>query len=79
MALRDGVKLGGIYVFNYPHEFTTLPDYDAVRGRQVCVVRRCTQKEADQGAGMERMFRVRVLGARRHYSAWASELAPAGQ
>ena len=33
--------------FNYPIEFTTLPDYSAHRGQLVEIIRQCTNDECD--------------------------------
>lgn len=38
---------------------TTLPDYAKHHGHRVSVVRQLTQEEADQGDGLEQMFKVR--------------------
>lgn len=58
MAIKDKVKIGGRYKFNYPRAFVTLPEYTAKAGSVVTVVRQLTDEEADQGDGMERMFKV---------------------
>lgn len=72
MAIQGNIKIGQQYRFNYPREFVTLPEYTAHCGHSVTVVRKLTQAEA-QGAGRERMFRIRAtdgwIG-----DAWASEL-----
>ena len=73
MALKDKIRIGSDYVFDYPKHFVTLPEYTLRRGARVTVLRQLSQDEADQGEGMERMFEVRMadgwIG-----SAWASEL-----
>lgn len=46
--------------FDYPTHFVTMPEYTAHSGQTVTVVRQLTQVEADQGDGMERMFRVKA-------------------
>ncbi len=45
--------------FNYPEEFTSLPQYSERRGFECLVVRQLTEKEADRSSDLERMFLVR--------------------
>ena len=73
MTIGRKCAIGGRYVFRYPHEFTTLPEYESRRGSVVEIVRQHTQEEADQGNGMERMYLVRAADGWQG-SAWASEL-----
>lgn len=75
MAIRfaNPVKVGCSYRFDYPKEFVTLLEYSKRRGATVTVVRRLTQKEADQGEGMERMFLIRDKSGWEGH-AWESEL-----
>lgn len=75
MTLRDKIQIGAQYRFDYPTTFVTLPKYSVRRGDAVTVIRQLTQDEADQGEGMERMFRVRAEDGWEG-DAWASELAP---
>lgn len=51
-------RVGQRYVFDYPKEFVTLPDYTAHAGQQVTVVRQLTLEEADQD--QQPMWRVRA-------------------
>lgn len=73
MPIEDNIEIGRSYRFDYPKEFTTLPEYSARRGSAVTVERQCTDEEADQGDGMERMFVVRTADGWTGH-AWASEL-----
>ena len=41
------VTLGSTWIFDYPKEFTTLPDYTAHASKQVRVCRALTDAEAD--------------------------------
>jgi hypothetical protein len=61
--------------FDYPEHFVTMPEYTARRGAIVTVVRQLTQEEADQGEGMERMYKVRCDDGWEG-DAWESELVP---
>jgi hypothetical protein len=72
VSLPDNVIVGRSYVFRYPAHFKTLPGYDAHRDQVVTVVRQCSDEEADQGEGMERMFVIRCGDW--EGVAWASEL-----
>jgi len=74
MALPDTIVIGKTYIFNYPPEFVTLPEYTAQAGQHVVVLRQCTDEEADQGDDMERMFHVRTASGWEGV-AWASELS----
>jgi len=47
-------------IFNYPKEFTTLPEYTAHTGQVVTVIRPLTNEEADQGGDLELMYLVRA-------------------
>jgi hypothetical protein len=77
------IKPDMVYKFNYPSEFTALPDYTVHAGQLVLVLRPCTEDEADccyddfeDGKGrrcVDLMFKVRAkdgwIG-----DAWESEL-----
>jgi hypothetical protein len=60
------VMPGDRYVFDYPAEWTELPEYSAHRGAMVTVLRRLTEEEADPHIEVdgevdcEGMFRVRA-------------------
>ena len=50
-----------IAVFNYPKEFTTLPDYTSHAGQTVEIVRSLTPEEADgPEQGVEQMYLIRA-------------------
>lgn len=73
-------KIGGRYIFAYPEEFSTLPDYSAHRGVVVTVLRKCTDKEADpifeDGFVLDRMYQVKADDGWEG-QAWDSELETA--
>lgn len=68
--------VGKRFVFDYPAQFTTLPDYTAHRGQEVIVVRRLGSDEADAEVGP--MYRVRASDGWEG-SAFADELQPVHQ
>ena len=41
-------QIGNTYRFDYPEEFSTLPEYTAHRGQLVTVIRPCSETEADK-------------------------------
>lgn len=59
------------YRFDYPHEFTTLPDYSAHRGQEVTVLRPLTRSEFDFEG--ESMFLIRADDGWEGH-AWRGEL-----
>jgi hypothetical protein len=68
------IREGQQYKFEYPPEFTTLPEYDVVRGAVVSAVRKLTPEEADGPAqDCEQMWLVRA-GNGKDYHAFESEL-----
>lgn len=66
------ISSGDQKVFDYPSHFSTMPDYSEIRGRVVTVIRQLTDEEADQGDGMEKMYKVSCEGV--EYEAFESEL-----
>lgn len=80
---QSPIKIGARYRFDYPNEFTSLPEYSAHRGCAVTVLRSCTESEADilwddfgDGKGSvvcDRMFMVRADDGW-EAEAWESEL-----
>lgn len=44
--------------FNYPQDWTTLPDYTAHAGQTVTVLDQLSADEADRGEDLERMFHI---------------------
>lgn len=52
------VEIGNHYKFNYPEEFTTLPEYSNHRGQTVKVLRKLTDEEADREE--EPMFKIQA-------------------
>lgn len=54
----EPVQIGGRYVFCYPEEFTTLPEYTAHAGQTVTVVRQLTDDECDPEC--QPMWRIRA-------------------
>jgi hypothetical protein len=64
--------IGTKRVFNYPQEFTSLPDYSEHRGATVFVERELTPEEYDKMNG-ERMFQVSTVDGWRG-QAWETEL-----
>lgn len=68
-----GRLIGTYRILDYPSEFVTLPDYTEHAGQRVKVLRQCSQREADQGEGMERMYHIRAADGWRGL-AWVSEL-----
>lgn len=57
------IEPGKRYVFNYPNEFTTLPDYTAHSGQQVMVIAEASREDYDswrEEEGGELMFEVRA-------------------
>lgn len=77
------IVAGGQYVFRYPKEFVTLPEYTARTGQVVTVLRPCTEDEADvlwdynpesgKDEIVDRMFMVRAADGWEG-EAWESEL-----
>ncbi len=71
-SLLQGVTVGGRYRFNYPQQFTSLPEYSAHRGQAVTVLRALVDG-VDYDYEGDPMFEVQAddgwLG-----DAWASEL-----
>ena len=69
-------EIGKRYRFDYPIEFTTLPEYSARRGAIVTVIRLLTDEEAQTPnveEGITRMYAIRdSAGWNGH--AWEEEL-----
>ena len=53
---REVALIGRTFVFDYPKEFVTLPEYTAHTGQLVRVTRQLTEREVDLDEGLERMF-----------------------
>ena len=68
------INIGGIYTFNYPDQFTTLPEHTAHAGQPVKVLRHMTDEEYDFEG--DHMFLVEALDGWQA-EAWESELEPA--
>lgn len=83
MFATSPIKIGGVYRFDYPEEFSSLPDYSARRGMEVTVVAPAPENEADviwddpEGTGedriVDRMFIVKAADGWTGH-AWESEL-----
>lgn len=55
------IKIGSKYIFNYPKEFTSLPEYSLRRGATVLVVRELEDGlEYDREDG-ERMYEIEII------------------
>ena len=84
---ESSIQIGALYVFDYPEEFTTLPEYSARRRQEVKVLRPTTADEADvlwddpEGTGtdtvVDRMFVVQARDGWEGH-AWESELLSGG-
>lgn len=77
-------EVGRRYRFNYPPEFTTLPDYTAHAGAVVTVLREDTESDVlwdDLGQGEQIVDRMYVVQAEDGWvgHAWHSELEPVQQ
>lgn len=83
MFANSPIKVGTSYRFDYPVEFTSLPEYSAHRGMTVTVIRPCREDEADvlwddlDGNGndtiVDRMFIVQAMDGWIGH-AWETEL-----
>lgn len=65
-------RLNKDYVFKYPKEFVTLPEYSKHRGDIVRIVRACTADEADNYP--EQMYHVQSVDNSWSGVAWETEL-----
>ena len=82
MTEAGTTQIGKTYRFNYPEEFTSLPEYSAHRGQLVTVIRPCTEDEADElqddpdGTGYRVIDTMMVVQASDGWigHAWDSEL-----
>lgn len=73
-SLNRSIVVGKKYVFRYPEEFVTLPEYSDRRGVVVSVVRPCNEDEAEPpSADVEALFIIRASDGWEGM-AWASEL-----
>lgn len=84
MFADTSIKIGTAYRFDYPPEFTTLPEYTAHAGESVTALRPCTEDEAGviwddpDGTGeriVDRMFIIQAADGWIGH-AWESELNP---